>query len=903
MTVAVIGWALVHSLWLGAAIAAAFAAVLIVTRNSAPAIRYWSGLVALAAMIALPVATAYRTVQPAMPAVSVIEAPAITETEAPAPAIDALTNSGSLDAEAGVVASAPQGQSLLRTVENAAEGLMPWMVVIWFVGLALSSLRLLGGLVRTRRMTRRGVAAASETLDARVWALASKLDLTRIVRVLESTREGAPLVIGALRPVIVLPASLVTGLTPIQLDMLLAHELAHIRRHDFLINLAQTIIDTLLFYHPAARWISNRVREERENCCDDIAIEVCGGNAKVYAETLLVLEEARPQEYTLAAAATGGSLIKRIRRVVLGQPAHIELGPLWIAGLVTIAAALLTGREAVALGIHSSLIPGYSLEMPADTGDKRDQRLDPSKAAPSTVLRAPAGGTLNDRWRWAEQRGASLGGSYWIGYVVQGDPDATHHYYASDVPVSISNGSMQMSGSMHFQSTDMSDMVFSGVRLAPLVGNHEPNSIVMLFQVSQGVTGRKITRTHVGSFSIPAYFYGRPLLWLDRAPDAESIERIQAVLAGATVEVQRNLVGAIGAHTSDRLVVPVLSSLAQSASSHEDVRESAVEALGRESGALSMPVITRVARNDRSTDVRRSAIESLGHLDNPAATDSLMAFIRNARTRDEKRTAVEALGHRDEQRAAKFLVDIAEANLDSEIQQQAVEALGSMPDDRGMAEVERIARSGTSSDTKRAAVESIGSWNDSNRALTLLNEIVRTERLEDVRVAAVEAISSVHDARSVENLRLIATSNESQAIRLAAIESLGNTVDDVKAVAVLRGFAEKHPDEDVRISAMETLADMKGVGSEYMESVIRGNEPDEFRQRALEIYADHADRKRALALLRSVVLNDRSEDMRLRALELLGDVDDRDKNAVREVARLSKSPTIRDRALEIIADR
>ena len=95
MTVAVIGWALVHSLWLGAAIAAAFAAVLIVTRNSAPAIRYWSGLVALAAMIALPVATAYRTVQPAMPAVSVIEAPAITEAEAPAPAIDALTNSGS----------------------------------------------------------------------------------------------------------------------------------------------------------------------------------------------------------------------------------------------------------------------------------------------------------------------------------------------------------------------------------------------------------------------------------------------------------------------------------------------------------------------------------------------------------------------------------------------------------------------------------------------------------------------------------------------------------------------------------------------------------------------------------------------------------------------------------------
>ena len=905
MTVSIIGWALLSSIWQGAFIAVLLAGFLALTRRSAPAVRYWAGLIALAAMAVLPVATAFRVIESGgmspedFASVPISEAAEKTGMEASAGEPDA----GPTELFQFSPVSSTATGNLLTSLRNSGERLMPWMVALWFTGLLLCSLRLLGGLVRTRRLTRRGAAEASEAIAARVRALAAKLDVTRAVKVLESTRSNAPLVVGALRPVIVLPVSLLTGLTPIQLDMLLAHELAHIRRHDFAINLVQTIIETLLFYHPAARWVSSRIREERENCCDDIAIEVSGGQRAAYAGTLLALEERRGEEYVLAAAATGGSLVKRVRRIVLGEAAHLEIGPRWIAGLVTLAAALFAGREAVALGVHSALIPGYRIESPADTTGKEDRRPDPARAAPSTVLRAPSGGTLEERWRWAEQRGGQLGGSYWVGYVVPGDPAARSLYYASDVPVHISNGSIQMSGSMRFVDDDLSGITFSGVSLAPLVGAYPPRSTVLLFQVSQGLTGRRIERTHVASFRIPAYFFARPLIWLNEATDAESIAKIRSLASNAASDVRSNLVGAIGAHSSDELVLPVLSAFALSGSDPEEVRQAAVESLARLTGASVISTLSRVARTDRSTEVRREAIAAFSHIESPGATDSLIGFSRTALTGEERRAAIEAIGDRGDSRALKFLTDLAHSNVDSRIRRDAIEALGSMPDERGIEPVERIARSGISPESRRAAVEAIGSWNDVSRALRVLDEIARNDQQEDVRVAAVEALASVDDARSVMSLRNLANAGETEAVRAAAIEALGNTADDAAAVTALRTIAETAPSENFRVSAMETLAGMQEIGAEYIAGLIRGNARDELRLQALEAYADNAGKTRAIGLLRSVVLEDRSEMMRVRALELLEDVGESGMNAIRELARTSTSPVIRERAREILSNR
>ena len=122
--------------------------------------------------------------------------------------------------------------------------------------------------------------------------IAKRLGVERAVRLLASANVDVPSVVGHFKPVILLPASLISGLTPDEIEAILAHELAHIRRHDYLINLIQTTFETLLFYHPAVWWISREIRRERENCCDDLAVQACG-NRVAYARTLAMLEENR----------------------------------------------------------------------------------------------------------------------------------------------------------------------------------------------------------------------------------------------------------------------------------------------------------------------------------------------------------------------------------------------------------------------------------------------------------------------------------------------------------------------------------------------------------------------------------------------------------------------------------
>ena len=147
------------------------------------------------------------------------------------------------------------------------------------------------------------------------------------VEILESAAVAVPTLVGWVKPVVLLPAAALAGLTAVQLEAILAHELAHVRRHDYLVNLLQSIVETLLFYHPAVWWVSAEVRAEREHCCDDLAIAVCGDRL-VYVSALAELTSIERQVFALA--ATDGSLLTRVRRI-LGQPAPArrELPPSW----------------------------------------------------------------------------------------------------------------------------------------------------------------------------------------------------------------------------------------------------------------------------------------------------------------------------------------------------------------------------------------------------------------------------------------------------------------------------------------------------------------------------------------------------------------------------------------------
>jgi uncharacterized protein (TIGR03435 family) len=169
--------------------------------------------------------------------------------------------------------------------------------------------------------------------------LGAQIRLSRPVPLLVSALVQVPTVVGWLRPVVLVPVGALGGLPAEYLEALLLHELAHIRRHDYLVNMLQSVAEALLFYHPAVWWVSGHIRAERELCCDDVAVSVFG-NALTYASALAHLESCRPSRLSAALAANGGSLADRIARL-LGQsrPAvRTGLGPV----VVTIAVLLAT---------------------------------------------------------------------------------------------------------------------------------------------------------------------------------------------------------------------------------------------------------------------------------------------------------------------------------------------------------------------------------------------------------------------------------------------------------------------------------------------------------------------------------------------------------------------------------
>jgi uncharacterized protein (TIGR03435 family) len=207
------------------------------------------------------------------------------------------------------------------------------VVGLWLAGVGFLLTRLAGGWIRVRRLHRAALGEIPSRWEHACSRIAVVLGVHRFVRVVDSPLVDTPTVIGWLRPVIVLPMAAIANLSPTQMDAILAHELAHVRRHDFVVNLLQTVAETVLFYHPAVWWVSTRIRAEREHCCDLVAVDVCG-DAVSYAEALTELETWRTADTTLAVAATGGSLLERIRRLLGGPSDELPRSP----GAMTIAA-------------------------------------------------------------------------------------------------------------------------------------------------------------------------------------------------------------------------------------------------------------------------------------------------------------------------------------------------------------------------------------------------------------------------------------------------------------------------------------------------------------------------------------------------------------------------------------
>jgi uncharacterized protein (TIGR03435 family) len=195
------------------------------------------------------------------------------------------------------------------------ETILPWIVFAWLAGVLLLFARSAAGWWRVRRLHQIALTSPPSKWQIAATRIGAALGIPRMVRVVELSAIDVPMVVGCLRPIVVLPIAALSSLNAAQVEAILAHELAHVRRHDYLVNLMQTFVETVLFYHPAVWWLSARMRDEREHCCDDVAVAVCGDPVE-YATALAELEAWRSGSVSIAIAATGGSLLQRVRRIL-----------------------------------------------------------------------------------------------------------------------------------------------------------------------------------------------------------------------------------------------------------------------------------------------------------------------------------------------------------------------------------------------------------------------------------------------------------------------------------------------------------------------------------------------------------------------------------------------------------
>ncbi len=358
-----LGWTVFHAMWQILAVLCVLAIVLALTRRRSPQLRYALSCVALAAAVLAPAAT-FWLVDPSRPLPFQAAGEPTRQGKGPTglaaqPVAQDLGASKSGPGRATARTSARDirqagpGDPGTRATASRAEprekdgrfhaaldAAAGPAALAWCLGVAAVGLWQAGGWAAACRLGKLSTRRPAAPLARQFQDVAHRLAVTRPVRLLITGLDKTPMVLGWLRPVVLLPACAVTALPPRQIEALLAHELAHVRRLDGLAAIFQAVAETLGFVHPGIWWISRRVRIEREHCCDDLAAAAVGGPLDL-ARSLHAMEamslSARP---TAAAAATEGSTLRRVRRLLTGdrparRPGH------W-AGLI-LAGLLLVG--------------------------------------------------------------------------------------------------------------------------------------------------------------------------------------------------------------------------------------------------------------------------------------------------------------------------------------------------------------------------------------------------------------------------------------------------------------------------------------------------------------------------------------------------------------------------------
>ena len=316
-----VGSTLIHSLWQIALIGSLFWIVNRALARRSANLRYVVGCVAMLLMLAVPVCWLVFATS-TIPVTRSIDLPSgsserlypVSQSELDGWPESITTNRND---EIEVQRSSSWMQTTSGGEDGAFviwQGIARFVATIWFIGVLLLLLRPALGFAHAGRLCRVGRADVPQSVRVLLCRAAEAMDVRASVQVAQSALAKAPCVVGWIRPMILLPASAVTGLTTDELESILAHELAHIRRHDYLVNLVQLAIETLLFFHPVMWWVSSCVRREREYCCDDMALRICK-DREVLTDALLAIGGVKSRSQ-FAIASDGTVLFERVERIL-----------------------------------------------------------------------------------------------------------------------------------------------------------------------------------------------------------------------------------------------------------------------------------------------------------------------------------------------------------------------------------------------------------------------------------------------------------------------------------------------------------------------------------------------------------------------------------------------------------
>lgn len=467
-----VGWSLVHSLWQAAGVAICLAVFLQITARRSANSRYLASCGAVGLTSLLPLVTFCclfwsSRIGDGVPVVgdSGISARNNVQhrtdplTESPVESVESAAD-GQIAApiHRSIESAAPVGihVPLATSIVASLRPYLPFAVRCWLAGVLLLTLWQGTGWLRVEHIVRRRTTAVSASLQSVCDRLAKELSVSRPVRLLNTAWTQVPVVWGWLKPVILLPATLATDLPPDQLEAILVHELAHIRRLDFLVNVLQMIVETLLFYHPAIWWMSNRLRQEREFCCDDTVLEVCGDRVQ-YARALTSVAERSLVPIHSVPAASGGRLTERIWRVLGRREAQADWrGNSLAATLLAIATTSLISIGLVGVPANNAIVQAQpsesaigaadnvpSSETPKEGQTKSDDIANDNKPSNENIATSA---TAIPRLRLLDVDGNAVSDA-WVGVGAYGDSESTPEWSPySPRGVSDADGFAKISG-------------------------------------------------------------------------------------------------------------------------------------------------------------------------------------------------------------------------------------------------------------------------------------------------------------------------------------------------------------------------------------------------------------------------------------------------------------------------